>query len=72
MYLSRIGGDPKNPLSDGGKFVCGEFVDPKGTFFSLGSRGDYSFERAMIKEFGDDVKFYTVCSYYLLMMIIFF
>jgi hypothetical protein len=60
--LMRVGdrGD-----SDGGKWICGEYLkphednEPPNVVFSIGSKGDFSFEESMIKLLGKNTKIYT-------------
>lgn len=60
--LMRIGGAADN---DGGKWICGEYLKKRlsreapNIVFSIGSRGDFSFEKSMIQYLGSNTRVYT-------------
>jgi len=56
QFVKRVGAD-----GDGGKWMCTNFFKPEEecTIFSLGSRGDFSFEEAIDKETGGRCQIHT-------------
>lgn len=60
--LMRIGGAADK---DGGKWICGEYLKKRTSqeapsiVFSVGSRGDFSFEKSMIEYLGKNTRVYT-------------